>query len=791
MELTMQLLLDGERCDLGAASYGVPGYDANKTSDVEAGREGRSLRLELPPTPHNHTLLGDPCDPHTSTRFNAALHTATLQAEDSVLIEGTARLLAASGQGFTLEIRTGGAGWAERAARRMFNTLEIDYRKPLLPATILQSWTDSSPVKFFPIHRDEYPQQNDSLDLLPAERLMTVDDYHPFLHVATLVERMFEESGYRLVSEFFETPFFRSLYMSGAYSTRDTTAAIARMGFHARRLAPVTATASVAGWVYADPKAAINTVGNLVETATPQTLDADGQPIPELYNNGNVLELYNDMLRFVPPTETTVGFEYYLKYTTDHRILTRTQLRGFDSVYLGPGSELRFTLANRYEDRRSAISANHIYRAIVFDHAAGARYRLTYTLDGTAGVLWATFDVRSTTVTTPSSGTPANPVLWVRNGVAWMPYTGDWALYDGHIGETGRTTVELRVRTAAEVVSPSSPKYFYSIHFFGAEAGMALTLHKECSLRPRFQSGPGYGSMLSFADVAQHRIRQSALLEALAHLFNLRFYTEEATRRVFVEPADDFYGAGVEADWRSKTDFSEPVVLEEIAPQIHEVRTWCYREGDGAVTRYETEHDTRIGSWSATAESYATKLGEQTLRNPLFSPTLNSTGHYRNARSAQLPQVGDRDAADDDGTNFTLRIVRYMGMHPLPEGERWGYPSNAAEYPLAAFHFAGDATTAPFTLCFEDRDGAAGLHTYYDRQTAQESTLHRITLSLRLAPHEFAALLAPGTGAPDIRSVFRLDTGGDTVQATLHAIETYDPARGSVRCTFTRIPEDQ
>lgn len=786
----MQLLLDGERCDLGAASYGVPGYDANKTSDVEASREGRSLRLELPPTPRNRTLLGDPCDPHTGTRFNAALHTATLQADDSVLLEGAARLLSASEQGFALEIRTGGAGWAERTARRMFNTLEIDYRKPLLPTTIQESWTDESPVKFFPIHRDEYPQQNDPLDLLPAERLMTVDDYHPFLHVATLVERMFEESGYRLVSEFFETPFFRSLYMSGAYSTRDTTAATARMGFCARRLAPVTATASVAGWVYADPKAALNTVGNLVETATPQTLDVDGQPIPELYNNGNVLELYNDMLRFVPPTETTVGFEYYLKYTTDHRILTRTRLRGFDSIYLGPGSELRFTLANRYEDRRSAIGANRTYRAIVFDHAAGNRYRLTYTLDGTPGVLWTTFDVRSTTVTTPSSGTPIDPILWMRRGTAWLPYAGDWALYDGHIGETGRTTVELRVRTAGEVVSPSSPKYFYGIHFFGAEAGMALTLHKECSLRPRFQAGPGYGSMLSFADVAQHRIRQSALLEALAHLFNLRFYTEEATRRVFVEPADDFYGAGVEADWRSKSDFSEPVVLEEIAPQIHEVRTWCYREGDGAVTRYETEHDTRIGSWSATAESYATKMGEETLRNPLFSPTLNSTGHYRNARSAQLPQVGDRDAADDDGTNFTLRIVRYMGLHPLPEGERWGYPSDAAEYPLAAFHFAGDAATEGFTLCFEDRDGVRGLNRFYARQATREGALERITLTLRVAPDEYEALFVPELGLPNIRSVFRIDTGQGVVRATLAAVESYDAEAHALRATFERLPED-
>ena len=59
---------------------------------------------------------------------------------------------------------------------------------------------------------------------------------------------------------------------------------------------------------------------------------------------------------------------------------------------------------------------------------------------------------------------------------------------------------------------------------------MKLTLHKECALRP------GFGSRIAFADVAQHRIRQAELLEALAHLFNLRFYTEEATRTVWIEP---------------------------------------------------------------------------------------------------------------------------------------------------------------------------------------------------------------------------------------------------------------
>ena len=62
--------------------------------------------------------------------------------------------------------------------------------------------------------------------------------------------------------------------------------------------------------------------------------------------------------------------------------------------------------------------------------------------------------------------------------------------------------------------------------------------------------------------------------------------------------------------------------------------------------------------------------------------------------------------------------------------------------------------------------------------------------TLRLAPDEFAALLAPGTGAPDIRSVFRIDTGTGVVRALLDTVEEYDPEAASVRCTFTRLTED-
>ena len=501
----MELTIDSKPCDLAGEPIAVGGYAAAELADVEAAREGRSQEFTLPATPRNEALLGFARDPHTSGRFNASLHRAVLSAEGAKLLAGTVRLLKVSDEGYRIEIREGGARWAKNAARRVFSALGIDYHARLLPSTVSASWTDDSPVKFFPIRRDEYPQQNSPSDLLPAERILSVDDYHPVLHVATLVETIFAEAGYRIESNFTGSPEFRSLYMSGAYPSRDTAALAARMGFYARRLAPATAQGNHLGRVSANPSTTANSVGNIVETATPQTLDTDGEPIPELCNNGNCFGFDKGRIVFTPTTEVSAGFEYYLKYTTDHRILTRERLRGFDSVYLGTGADMPFTLANRYEDRRTDISPGHRYLAIVFDHTDGAQYRLAYTKDGVAEALWTEFSARTAQVTTPASGTVADPVLLIRSGTRWVRYAGDWALYDGYVTESGRTTVELRVRTAPERIAPASPKFFDRIYFYGAEQGMSLTLHKECSLRPRFSSAPGYGSAITFADVARHR----------------------------------------------------------------------------------------------------------------------------------------------------------------------------------------------------------------------------------------------------------------------------------------------
>lgn len=784
----MKLIIDGQLCDLGLQRIEIPAFDCRVFADLNASRSGRSLQLVVPPTERNDRLFGRGRDPETASRFNATRHTARLTAECSTLFEGTVRLLASSSEGYLIELREGGAEWASVAARRRLSELPIEERISLTPTDIVASWTNEACVKFLPIHRDNYPAQSQPTDLLPAERLLSVDDYHPFLRIDRLVREIFAQSGYSVVSDFMQSDLFRSLYMSAAYATKDTTAAINRMGFLAGRLTTASAEANYLGRVYASPYSTAYSVGNLVETASPTALNEVGEANHALYANGNSFALADDgAVLFTPAAGVTVGFEYDLHYTTEHRIASRHHLTGFDSVYLGPGSDLKFRLANRYVDRRDNLSNRYTYRAIVFDHAAGNHYRLRCEIDGVV-TTWKLFSERAAAITSPETGRLTNPTLDILEAGYWVPYTGDWALYDGYIEECGETRVHLRVATTSHEAVADQPIRFDQLYFYGAEEGMRLTLHLETTLRPRFLATAGYGAQLRFADVTHYPMRQIELLEAMAHLFNLRFATDEAARTVRIEPYDDFYSADT-VDWRERVDLGRAQRLIDTATEQHEERSWCFQAGDGAVARWELEQGEVLGRWCYATPSAATLVGEESRRNPLFAPSLSVAGEYENARSARLISVGDRDRETEQGELLTPLIVSFVGLHPLPEEECWGYPATEKSYPLAAFHFEGDEVFPPRTLCFEDRDGAEGLHRFYDRQLCEESLAGRVELTLHLAPHDYEALFAGEHGGGHLRSRFRLRTEEGELTATLAKVGRYDPSTGRIACHFNRCDE--
>lgn len=782
----MELSVDNTLCDLAADTRFDIGYDASLLRSPAKARNGITVELVLPRSATNDALFrsGVPS-------FNSSTHRAELTHAGACLHRGTLRLVNFCTEGFAVEIRGGAAQWAENAARNPLRALSLGYEGRLTPSEISAGWREDGPVKFLPVLRDSYEPLNAPTDLQPALRLLTPDDYHPFLQLDALLRALFTEAGYTVESRFMEGPFFRSLYLSGAYASRDTTAAERRMGFRAVRLTTATAEADALGRVYATPYGAGNILGNLVETATPLAEDEDGVIRNEPYNPGNCFGYEERKIVYRPASTVNVGFEYRLRYTTDHRIRSRDRLSGFDSMNLGSGGNMPFRLPNRYTDRRRRLQAHTTYRVIVFEGTPTGQFRLLCTKDGVASSHWTDFTGRTSLVATPAASALAAPVLYIREGDVWRLWTGDWALYDGHIGETGQTTVELTLRTSAVTAGPSAPKYFDTIFFYGAEEGMRLTLHKECSVRPLFSAAPAYGTLLTTADICRHDIRQIELVEAVQHLFNLRFFSDEQSKRVFIEPDDTFWIESREADWSDRTDFSESIVWQDAAFGTHDSRTYGYLARDGATARLTDEEELPFGSWRTETGSAACTEGDEQRTNPLFSPTISSAGRHAGAPSALLPLVGDRDDASDEGVNFSPRVVRWCGMRPLPEEERWGDPSGGTEYPFAAFHFAGDGLHEGFTLCFEDRDGQSGLHRFYDREETILTQRRHVTLTLRIEPHEFETLFTPNTAAPDLRSVFRIGTDEGILRATIRRIEHYDPVAASARCTFTLLPHDR
>lgn len=200
------------------------------------------------------------------------------------------------------------------------------------------------------------------------------------------------------------------------------------------------------------------------------------------------------------------------------------------------------------------------------------------------------------------------------------------------------------------------------------------------------------------------------------------------------------------------------------------------RRSRGPVS--DAEAESPFGQWSVTTDSRAAKEGEKTLANPLFSPTISTAGSYSDAPSAVIMQVGDRDDAQEDGTNFTPRIVRFAGMHPCPAASGGDFRRGRRNIRSQRSTSRGTARRRDSRSASRTATACGGCTVIMTCKRGRESAGRRITLSLRLAPHEFESLFTPGTGAPDLRSAFLLDTGEGTVRAAAPCRRRLRPAGG-------------
>ena len=353
----MELSIDGMICDLGNRRHRRTWHDAARTETIDDAREGRSLKIGSGHA-RNRPILQFAEDPDSALLFQRGAAPRRTHRRGCRVDRRSVRLLAVKGAYYEIEIRSGG-GWVGRTGRtkQVPDELGIDWSGKPDPTAIYQSWTDDSPVRFFPVHHDEYEQAEQPSDLLPCGTASRRGGLPPLPARRHARRDNLPQAGYRVKSRFFESELFQSLYMSGAYASRDTAAAVNRMGFLARRLAPATATANESDASRLTPRpwptpwATSSTRPHPRPSMPTERPSADSTTTATASRRSTTKDLLH----------APVGNHRRIRILPQihhHPPNPLPDALRFDTIYLGPGAESRFQLANRYEDLRNPLTNN-------------------------------------------------------------------------------------------------------------------------------------------------------------------------------------------------------------------------------------------------------------------------------------------------------------------------------------------------------------------------------------------------------------------------------------------------
>ncbi len=291
----------------------------------------------------------------------------------------------------------------------------------------------------------------------------------------------------------------------------------------------------------------------------------------------------------------------------------------------------------------------------------------------------------------------------------------------------------------------------------GAETGMAFTLKADTMVTPYFAAYPGYGDVVDYHDVSQHELYQGDVVEALQHLFNLRYYTDTEARRLYIDPLDSIYDTSSVWDWSDRIITDRGFYFSDCGVDVARERLWGYQDGDGAISRSSPD----FGEWSYTLGNYVSTNRSQSLLNPIFSPSLND-------EDDGVLLVGDRDDSTIvNSLEFSPRVVYYMGLDD--DGD-----------PRVVFHSAEEGVS----LCFEDRDGLTGLNQYYTSQIESEERSQYVTLYMSLSPFDLVGLYSPLDGRASVLSTFKLYIDGEWNNMRIESIEEYSVVDGVAKMKF-------
>jgi len=184
------------------------------------------------------------------------------------------------------------------------------------------------------------------------------------------------------------------------------------------------------------------------------------------------------------------------------------------------------------------------------------------------------------------------------------------------------------------------------------------------------------------------------LIRGLAHAFNLVFETNEGSRTVYIEPADDyildsrpattdiedgFYTAQKGLDYTPFVDLSKGGELVSDTKQLSQLRLkWKDDSNDPTVEALNLNANLGILEARFNFAANRFKVGETVVENPFFAPTLViADNEIRFADSVKTPMIPIIWAVNYLETSTSAETVtqilpRLLVSDPIPTGEENG-----------------------------------------------------------------------------------------------------------------------
>lgn len=190
------------------------------------------------------------------------------------------------------------------------------------------------------------------------------------------------------------------------------------------------------------------------------------------------------------------------------------------------------------------------------------------------------------------------------------------------------------------------------------------------------------GETYALPDVLPCDITQTNFIKGIAHMFNLQFRTDSQAKTVYIEPFDDFFGEKNDAiDWSSKLDYSKEI-KDSFKVGLHEEMSWEYKpDGSDGLMKFVNEAfkplDTAYHFFNhieLVGERYT--KGLKRFVNPVFASTWTDWNADAGGGGGVHPKlmpvinkthsiygygVAPRPSRPDKITKYAPRIMKYNG----------------------------------------------------------------------------------------------------------------------------------